>query len=515
MKPLVCVYCEGGDTKLAVITKEKETFKILRAADFDLLQTKTLEAEAISSFSMEGTGELSLLDVDRVATEDRNSVSNESLVNTMLQGIKLSNCEFIPAITEPAIHYHIYEGPKDLGESKLQEAIIEEIQKSKNVIIARDNLDYIELAGGSLLSVFVDGEIHCISMIKSLAQYNGRRYYKIPSVKSAEVSLAYYVAKKKKFFPDDYSLVVYIGKEYSKLVFLQGRKLKHIGTTLDVGTLNLHTYDVYFSKILLEMENGGIPRLDNVVLCGEDDSENLILSFYGTFPEANVSRLEFDDLDLSDLDDASREKMSSFTVPISAAFEYYDELEKQTKGINLLPRYVKEDQKFLQFGWHSYLMLPLLFAVTFYFTLKILENNKQMTELKKHVVELTAIQKSNQELVEKISYLQNKISGFDVTKAILDSASVGAETWSKMTEDMSAFIGTHKNMWLTTISSDGKKNVVVVGYGMNRPVLTEFSDKYNTSLLKNINYEPLRNKKAYKFTLTFDLLNFMDRKNEP
>jgi hypothetical protein len=31
--------------------------------------------------------------------------------------------------------------------------------------------------------------------------------------------------------------------------------------------------------------------LDNIIVCGEDDSENLILSFYGTFPEANVSRL--------------------------------------------------------------------------------------------------------------------------------------------------------------------------------------------------------------------------------
>ena len=53
-----------------------------------------------------------------------------------------------------------------------------------------------------------------------------------------------------------------------------------------------------FLKYLLEMENGGISSLDNIIVCGEDDSENLILSFYGTFPEANVTRLEFDDVDL-------------------------------------------------------------------------------------------------------------------------------------------------------------------------------------------------------------------------
>ncbi len=137
--------------------------------------------------------------------------------------------------------------------------------------------------------------------------------------------------KGKNSFPDDNSLIVYIGKEYSKLIFLQGRKLKHIGSTLDIGTLNLHTYDVYFSKILLEMENGGISSLDNIIVCGEDDSENLILSFYGTFPEANVSRLEFDDLDLSVLDDKTKEIFSSYSVPIAVANDYFDDIDNFTK----------------------------------------------------------------------------------------------------------------------------------------------------------------------------------------
>ena len=209
----------------------------------------------------------------------------------------------------------------------------------------QENLSYVELADKSWMAVFISGEVSCIRLINSLAQYNGKRNYKIQSVKSAEISLSYYVAKKKKFFPDDYSLIVYIGKEYSKLIFLHGRKLKHVGTTLDIGKMNLHTYDVYFSKILLEMENGGITSLDNIIVCGEDDSENIILSFYGTFPEANVSRIEFADLDLTDLDKESIEAFSSFSVPIAAAVDYFDELEEIHKGINLLTPICKRRAK--------------------------------------------------------------------------------------------------------------------------------------------------------------------------
>ena len=82
------------------------------------------------------------------------------------------------------------------------------------------------------------------------------------------------------------------------MIFLEGQKLKHIGSPLDIGT-KIFTHTMFISpKILLEMENGGIPKLDNIILCGEDRSENLILSFYGTFPEANVSELKFENFDI-------------------------------------------------------------------------------------------------------------------------------------------------------------------------------------------------------------------------
>jgi hypothetical protein len=510
MKPLVCIYCEGSDVKVAVITKEKDQYRLLRAADFDIFHPKAIQADAVASLNLEA-GDISLLDVDK-SSEGALNVSNESLLNSAMADLKLTSCDFIPAITEPSIHYHVYEGPKDTNAAKLQDAIIDEIQKSKNVLVPRDNLGYVELAGGSLLTVFVDGEIQCINLINSLAHYNGRRFYKIPSVKSAEITLAYYIAKKKKFFPDDSSLIVYIGKEYSKLIFLQGRKLKHIGTTLDIGTSNLHTYDVYFSKILLEMENGGIPRLDNVVLCGEDDSENLILSFYGTFPEANVSRLEFDDLDIGSLDETNKARISSYSVPIATAYEYIDDINKEYHGLNLLPRYVKEEQKFFQFGWHSYIMLPILFAVALFFTYHILTNNKEISSLSKQVTELKVIQRQNQRLLDQINYYENRISSFDASKVVLDSASAGVEVWGRMTEKMAGFIESKKSMWINSILVDANKNVAVSGFGLSRSVLTEFADSYNTSLLKNIKYEPLRKSNTYKFDLTFDLLNMAGNK---
>ena len=506
MSTTICTYCEGNDTKIIVVSKDKNHIKVHTAATFDVVQSALELEDSITGLKIEGE-ELSFEGTTGTKTSSNErsiALSSISLINDALKGYNLKKSLFIPAITEPSIYYHLFEGSKVGKSSKITQDIIDDIQGSKNITIDKDELGYIELSDKSLLAVFLSGEVSCIKLISSLAHYNGRRYYKIPTVKSAEISLAYYVAKKKKFFPDDQSLIVYIGKENSKLIFLQGRKLKHIGSTLDIGTVNLHTYDVYFSKILLEMENGGITALDNIIVCGEDDSENLILSFYGTFPEANVSRLQFDDLDLSSVDTNTKDKFSSFSVPLAVAQEYFDELDETYKGINLLPRYVKEEQKAFQFAWHGFAMLPLLFFAAFFITLKILVNQKEINQLDKQISEQTVRLRQNQEILNKISDLQGKISNFSQTQVILDSASVGTGIWSSAIENISHFIGLRRNIWLTRLSKDDGGNITLEGYALNRNVLTDFAFSLDSAELKSITFEALREKNAYRFSIIFN-----------
>ena len=510
MKPLVCIYCEGTELKAAVLSKENGKLKVLKTASTDVVQHNALASDDTLANLQIDAEDLEIEGLKKSTgpvSAPQSESTSLSLINDALSGINLSNAQFIPALTEPAIFYHIFEGSKFPKSAKVTQEIINDIQEAKNVSIDSENLGYIELADKSLLSVFLGGEVSCIKFINNLARYNNKRYYKIPTVKSAEISLAYYVSKRKKFFPDDNSLIVYIGKEYSKLIFLHGRKLKHIGTTLDIGTSNLHTYDVYFSKILLEMENGGISSLDNIIVCGEDDSENLILSFYGTFPEANVSRLEFDDLDLSGMDDETKSRFSAFSVPVAVGTEFIDEQEEGTKGINLLPKYVKEDQKFIQFAWHGYVMLPILFIAAFFMTQAILKNHVEMGQLNQAITEQTILMRQNQEILSNINQLKTKIEGFDQTQAILDSASAGTGVWTDVLQKISDFFAAKHNLWLTQLNVGSNEDVTLLGYAVNKDVVTQFAYALEGATLKSMVFEALRDENAYKFTITFSLLN--------
>lgn len=516
MKPIVCIYCEGTDAKLTVLLKEKTGIKILRTASLTLsrvshstAQGRTtalaeIENQTMGGITADDLGFDALDSVDGISphrkVEDSSDVAN---FNSVLSGLKVSKLDYIPIVTEPIVNYHHYEGPQESNKKKLLQAVINDIRVTKGITVEPDLIDVVTTNNNAILGLFLEGNINCVGLVNQLANLNNKRFLKIPTIKSAELALSYFVSKNTKFFPEDFSLIVYIGKEYSKLIFLEGQKLKHIGSTLDIGTKNLHTYDVYFSKILLEMENGAIPKLDNIIICGEDRSENLILSFFGTFPEANVSELKFENFDTSHLSEEESQNLALFAMPIAVGIEYFDEQSKQHTGANFLPKYILENQKSFQFAWHGYLLAALLFAATLFFTIDILDKYKILEDKDREIERLLLRKQSDQSLVDEITPLAARVNAFDATQGIIDSAAIGASVWNKNLSKLSDFIERRRSFWFTKIEPINPEELILSGYSLSRNVLTEFAEQNKTSVLKNINYEPLREKSAFSFTMDY------------
>jgi len=195
-----------------------------------------------------------------------------------------------------------------------------------------------------------------------------------------------------------------------------------------------------------------------------------------------------------------------YAIPISVAVEYFDELEKTYVGVNFLPKYIQENQKFLQFGWHSYAVMPLLFGAAFYFTFSILSNIREMKDLDYEIARLNQRQIENQALVDEITPIVERIKNFDATQKILDQAATGSSIWNKTIFKMSDFIERRRNFWVTKIETITPDEIKLSGYSLNRSVLTEFADLNQASLLKSINYEPLREKSAFAYILNLKLM---------
>ncbi|MDP3831637.1 MAG: hypothetical protein Q8Q47_10225, partial [Ignavibacteriaceae bacterium] len=215
MKPIVAVYCEGNDTKFAVFTKENGQFRMLKAASVDVFKPGKSGASDNDPLALiDSGGEIALDSIDASGlstSSDQGAAVFESIVTAELSGIKLHKALFLPVLTEPSVFYSsknkkTFEGH---GLTSEMSTVVDESsskKKSKN-----DEVNKVDIADGGSLYAYLSADVPCFKMINSIARLNGKRFYKIQSVKSAEISLSYYVAKKKKFFPDDYSLIVYIG----------------------------------------------------------------------------------------------------------------------------------------------------------------------------------------------------------------------------------------------------------------------------------------------------------------
>lgn len=510
MKPIVCVSSDGQDTKIVILSKEKEGIKINKVFSMTLAGGESFNNPMdndSSGNSLKGfETDFSIENMDDygsdLATVDKNDVSYAA---SYFGDEDLKKAEFIPVVTDPVVSHHNFVGHVNNNKKKNIDAIIKDILKNKNITVQPDSIDYIQLNKETLHSVFIKEDNTTVNFINAWANHNGKKFYKISTIKNSETALANYVSKSNEFHEEDFTLIINTGQDASKLIFLKGQELFHVGSSLDIGTKDIHTYDVYFSKILLEMENGGVPRLDNVILCGEDNSENLVLSFYGTFPEANVTELKFDDLNLTSLSDDQKENLSAFAFPIAAGLEYFEEKENKYQGINFLPKYIAENQKFIQFGWHSLIVLPLLFAATFFFTFQILENNKLLSEQQREINRLKQLKAQNELIIQEMDGYISKIDNFDNTQAILDSATAGTEVWSKMLTKVSDFMERRRNFWVSNLETNLDKVVSLKGYALSRNVLTEFVEKSDAALLNTVIYEPLRDTKTYSYTLNFNL----------
>ena len=114
MKPLITIYCEGSETKISVLTSDKEGVKLIRNLSVTSLETSTsTEIDTMANFSMEEMDNdfsFDNLDEGTASPQDQSEIA---LIANNLLDLKLSQAQFLPVITEPVLNYHVYEGPKE------------------------------------------------------------------------------------------------------------------------------------------------------------------------------------------------------------------------------------------------------------------------------------------------------------------------------------------------------------------------------------------------------------------
>ncbi len=150
-------------------------------------------------------------------------------------------------------------------------------------------------------------------------------------------------------------------------------------------------------------------------------------------------------------------------------------------------------------------MLPLLFAATFYFTVKILTNYRTIADLNIEISRLEQMERENENILSQIVPIEQRIAEFDKTTALLDSAMSGTEIWNNELFNISQFIERKRNFWFNKFEGKSANSIVVNGITLSRLSVTKFVEQNSSAVLQNMIHEPIRDKAAYTFIINYSI----------
>ncbi len=408
------------------------------------------------------------------------------------------------AISEPQVYYMYFGTDWGLQGEKLKKRVIEEVSRERNAMEmhAPDAIYTTKLGDGRLMAIVRESEVNVINSLQYLQGENRKVLPKITFVESAETALVNLVNSNYYFDEQDLTIIVYLGNEYSRLIFLQGHEIYNISYIIGAGLDSENITHTIYSRILLEQDNLNLPQVQNIILTGEAHQVNLKEFLQDKLPE----EIAIDYLQLPNLEvDDEELNVSKYAVAIGSAWRTAADKEHFTYDVDLLPHTFRESQKRFKLGFIGWLLLLALPAVSFLTTVKVIEQRAQLTELmnQRETVqqELNYLKDIEAKLMEKRKILDN----YQKTFGVVDEMSVGIERWNKFLYKLSQSQDRVGRIWITDVVSGKEGLVTLKGYSVYKDRIPSLSNAMSEGDLNAVLVQKIRERTAYQFEMNSQL----------
>ncbi len=391
--------------------------------------------------------------------------------------------------------------------AKLKQKIITELSKENPEISNIDpkNLQVIKTAQSGILAVLNDSEAEFLAQVYNYEKSYGRRLPKIGFIDSADIALFNLISYNYSFRPEDITLLVYVGTEYSKLIFMLGNELLHVSQRIDEGIDSIIVFDTIYNRIILEQDKLNVPRINRVITVGETRESGIGFYLSRMFPKKSNIRVENFKLKNLYVKNSKKFKgslVSQYAIPIGSAWRALGEKNNHVVDLNLLPEKIVEGQKLLKLGIVGWILLILLFAGTFYFTAKIITDENYYTE-QQSVLQLKQTELDYlREIEAQLAEASKKLDEYKKTYSTLGNMLDKTLDWNGFLKKVSAITRSIGGTWITEMSPSGPDKVTLRGYSLYRDRISRFSDDIGGTVLKKVEVSEIRQRTVYYFELS-------------
>lgn len=495
------IFVDGLELKLAhlslkgtrILIHDLKKVTLLKKLDEQITQQRGFD-ETQEIFSASDQGESHLLQPEKTD-------SNAEIILSLLSQYPSTKYRIAYSLAEPSVYYHTLEGSAGSKNAHLKKRALEELKNIRSGSPDPDSMAVIPSSEKGMLCVVREDGLHLINLLEEIKPYIGKRLPRIPFIDTADFALMNLVRLDYSLREEEISVIIYVGVEFSRIIFMKGEKHLHFAPLITEGTESPHLDNRLYSRILLEQDNLDVPELHRIVLAGNAQKIHLKDFLRTRFPSVEVEYLKLKGVERTDTLLQTDELCSEYAIPIATAWRALDLKNKAFSPVNLLPVSLIERQKFFKLAWHGYALLVLLFFATLFFTWNILKTGLHIRQKTSVLIEKEHRLADNINMKNTIAALQTKIDRHKNAIALYDSLVPGSDQWSKIFTKGTKKIEELGSLWLTNITSTVDGGMEITGIALYRNRIPRFAALYERGMLRRVSVKQIRDVKVYEFNL--------------
>jgi len=303
---------------------------------------------------------------------------------------------------------------------------------------------------------------------------------------------------------DKRTLLVYLGVDYRRaFMFDKGEWL----TTLPLQITQANPQpEIVYSKLALALDSAQLSDPEQMVLCGDLVSMELIEYISAQYPPDTVSILSFPQIVVNSQKSDLYENLylAQYALPLALAYKALFPDDQRYTHSNFLPHRTVEGQKTFKIAWHGILVLVLIFLLTLFGTMSMLKVTQRLRDAKreKRLLEHTLAQRRVEAAeIQKIrSSLEQQQKIFEVMSGILD----GKNAWTELLDILNRRFANLPVSWLTNLKKTGER-ISVSGITTNRNHILSVANVLPNSGITKVTEAEIQDRRVWNFEIMADM----------
>jgi len=505
-KTALGIFVDGMDVKFArlslsgkkIVLRNLGAVALISELDKPIGKKPNPLMEGEDPFQLEST---STEQEDVFKEETAEEENNNSVMINLFSRFPIKKNLVALTVSEPGLYYHTVNSDFGLKGEKLKARLIQELAKQfpKNTELLPDMVDSIYTADDTLLCMALRDSVPLLTLIEGVRPYIGGRLPRIPFVESSDIALVNFVRANYDLPENEITAIVYIGAEYSRLIFLRGMDYVHMAPLISEGLSSRTIQNTIYSRILLEQDTSGIGKIDNILLAGACFHLSLKESLELHFKDVSVEYLQSSFLDMTQVSPDQATLVSEYAIPIATAWRAIAE-DGRFYQVNLLPSRIREGQKVLKLAWHGYAMIVLLFVVAMFFTWQYGLNTTKIKSLQSTLAFTRSQIEEQKRLTATIDSLRGSYIGYENAVAVMDSLVIGTDKWSRAVEKLTGYVGDVQSLWITNVRTTNE-GMSLSGYALYRSRIPRLAQLLGNAKVTQVMVQKIRGETVYRFEM--------------